>query len=141
MRPLLLAMTLGSSLLTGCSYLGYYKRVEAVRAPPSVEEVEFPNDYEAGPRLDGRTSAALAVAMNDFLPPGAKVRYHDEKVARCLSSWDTYDTSILKASDDLFFIRFTPQLSRCGVDTTIHVILDAGAEYAIDGQGRILASH
>ena len=141
MRVLLPAVLLCSSLLSGCSYFGYYKRVKAERAPPSSEEIYFPNSYEEGPRLDGPTTAALAVAMNDFLPPGAKVNYFDEQVARCLSSWDTYDTSILKVSDDLFFIRFTPFLSRCGVDTSIHVILDGGAEYAIDGKGRILDMH
>ena len=65
----------------------------------------------------------------------------DEQVARCLSRWDTYDTTVLKASDDLFFIQFTPSLARCGVNESHHVILDAGASYAIDGKGRILASN
>jgi hypothetical protein len=138
---LLLAVLFCSSLLSGCSYLGYYKRVKAERAPPAAEEISFPDSYEEGSRFDGLTTAALAVAMNDFLPPGAKVNYHDEQVARCLSRWDTYDTSILKVSDDLFFIRFTPLLARCGIDTSIHVILDGGAEYAIDGKGRILDVH
>lgn len=139
MRVFLPIALLCSSLLSGCSYLGYYKYEKAEWAPPAAEEVYFPNSYEEGPRLDGRTTAALAVAMKDFMPPGLKVR--DDVVDQCLSRWDTYDTSILKVSDDLYFIRFTPDLSRCGIDTSIHVILDGGAEYAIDGQGRLLDMH
>lgn len=140
MHPLLLLLS--AILLSGCSYFGYYKREPARRAPPEeAEKVQFPNSYEGGPQLDGPAMAALAVAMNDFLPPGAKVHYFDEQVAQCLSRWDTYDTSVVKTSDDLFFVRFTPSLARCGIDTSIHVPLDIGAEYAIDGKGRILDMH
>jgi hypothetical protein len=142
MRVLFPAVLLCSSLLSGCSYFGYYKHVKAERAPSEVgDKIRFPSSYEAGVELDGPTLAALAVAMNDFKPPGAKANYYDEQVANCLSRWDTYDTSVLKASEDLFFINFMPDLSRCGVDTSIHILLDIGASYAIDGKGRILESY
>jgi hypothetical protein len=76
--------------------------------------------------------------MSDFLQPGVKHQSDDNRLAWCLSRWETYDTSVLRISDDLFFIRFAPVLSRCGIDS---IVLDAGAEYAIDGQGRILDIH
>lgn len=128
-----------SSLLTGCSYFGYYKHEQAIRLPPGAAgEVEFPNSYESGLHLDGRMTRALAVAMNDYLPPGGKFTGSDERIAQCLSRWETYDTSVQRVSDDLFFIQLAPVFSRCGLDA---IVLDAGAEYAIDGQGRILDVH
>jgi hypothetical protein len=75
--------------------------------------------------------------MGEFMPPGRKVKVNDgdERLAQCLSRWETFDTSVLKGSDDLYFVRFSPRLSRCGIDG---IILDAGAVYAIDGNGRVL---
>ena len=40
------------------------------------------------------------------------------------------------ARENLFYVLFTPDLRQCGPG---FVVLDAGALYAIDGQGRILA--
>jgi hypothetical protein len=128
-----------SCLWAGCSYFGYYKYEKAVRLPLNdAKEVVFPNSYESGLHMDGRMTRALFVAMNDFLPPGGKFQSPDQRVAWCLSRWENYDTSVQRVSDDLFFIRFAPILSRCGIDA---IVLDVGAEYAIDGHGRILDVH
>ncbi|HSP78142.1 MAG TPA: hypothetical protein VLQ93_06415, partial [Myxococcaceae bacterium] len=106
------------------------------RAPPEeAEKVEFPNSFEKGVRLSGPMMTALQIAMNDFMPPGSKMTGDDERIARCLSRWDTFDTSVLRISDELYFVSFLPRLSRCGID---EIVLDAGATYAIDGKGRIL---
>lgn len=137
LRPLMLGVVCCS--LTGCSllnHLGYYKRPSAERAPQEeAEKVRFPDSFEPGTRLSGSTMAALKVAMDDFLPVGSKARSDDERIALCLSRWETFDTSVLQASEDLYFVSFLPRLSRCGLDVTL---LDAGATYAIDGRGRIL---
>ncbi|WP_075306087.1 hypothetical protein [Hyalangium minutum] len=129
-----------SLFMTHCSYFGYYKYEQAVRVPTALSEpVRFPDSYDGSVRTEGAATRALAVAMNDFLPPGRSLKGENPPVARCLSRWETYDISILRATDDLFFIQFSPILARCGLDDS--TIMDAGAEYAVDGQGRILAVH
>ena len=138
MKGLLTFAVCWSIGLTSCSYLGYCKYEKAVRVPAAMAaEVRFPDTFDGGIRTEGNMTRALAVAMNDFLPPGKKLKGDNQRVAWCLSHWETYDISILQASEDLFFIYFSPILARCGLDDSI--IVDAGAEYAIDGRGRILA--
>lgn len=129
-----------SLFMTHCSYLGYYKYEPAVRVPSvQSETTRFPDSYDGSLRTEGAMTRALAVAMNDFLPPGRSLKGDNPHVVRCLSRWETYDISILRATDDLFFVQFSPVLARCGLDDS--TIMDAGAEYAVDGQGRILAVH
>jgi hypothetical protein len=121
--------------------LEYYKYEKAPQAPPEeVEGLEFPNSYEKGSHLDGPSMAALQVAMNEFMPPGKKVTTTDgnERLEQCLSRWETFDASVLKVNEGLYFVRFSPRLSRCGIE---EFVLDAGAEYAVDGTGRILDVH
>jgi hypothetical protein len=136
LMPVVLCCSWG---LMGCSVLshfGYYKHHKAERAPPEVaEKVEFPNSFEKGVHLNGPMMAALKVAMGDFMPPGVKVKDEDERLAQCLSRWETFDTSVLQASENLYFVSFVPRLSRCGIE---EIVLDAGATYAVDGTGRIL---
>jgi hypothetical protein len=139
MKSLVPVVLCCSCLLTGCSLLshfGYYKHQKAEWAPPEeAERVTFPNSFEQGARLNGPTLAALRVAMDDFIPHGSKVTADNQRLAECLSRWDTYDTSVLQVSEELYFVSFLPRLSRCGIDA---IVLDAGATYAIDGKGRIL---
>ncbi|MBZ4421427.1 hypothetical protein [Myxococcus sp. RHSTA-1-4] len=126
------------STLSGCSLLGYYKYEKAEWVPPGASaEVNFPSSFEDGVHLTGPMMAALEVAMREFLPPGHKVKGHgtDKRLDECLSRRSTYETFVLQASDDLFFVRFSPVLKRCGLDTPL---LDGGATYAIDGSGRIV---
>lgn len=136
---LLSSAVLCLGLLNGCSFLGYYKHEKAVwAAPEEAGEVKFPDSFEGGVHLPGPMMAAVEAAANEFLPPGSKVEGKgvDERLLECLSRRDTYETFVLQASDDLFFVRFSPVLKRCGLDTPI---LDGGAIYAVDGKGRILA--
>jgi hypothetical protein len=138
-KPLIL-IACCSSLLSGCHLFGYYRYKGAERAPPEeAEKVAFPNSYENGFRLDGPAMAALEVARNEFMPPGVKATAHDERIARCLLRRDIYDVTILEANDDLFFVSFSPDLSKCNINTEGFIILDSGATYAIDGRGRVLA--
>jgi hypothetical protein len=64
---------------------------------------------------------------------GYKQKYPDEK---CLADWKFIHATVAQANDNLFYVLFTPDLRQCGQG---FVVLDAGALYAIDGQGRILA--
>ncbi len=124
--------------LSGCSVLGYRIYKEAERAPlAEAEQVKFPNSFEGSSRLTGPMAKALAVAMNDFIPPGTHPENEEDVVARCLSRWETFTLSVQSVSDDLFFVRFSPEkLPECAPNRSV---LDAGAVYAIDGQGRILS--
>lgn len=54
---------------------------------------------------------------------------------QCLARWETHQTAVTNANDNLFFVLLSPDLSRCAPG---FIVPDAGAEYAIDGQGRIL---
>src|SRR4051812_28930420 len=110
MRALLVIICCcGSGLLTGCSYFGYYKLEKAERAAPQeAEKVVFPNSYEEGIHLDGPAMAALEIARNEFMPPGVKATSSDERLARCLARRDTYDVTVLKANDGLYFVSFLP---------------------------------
>lgn len=124
--------------LTGCSLLGYHKAKKASWAPPEeAAALVFPNSFKEGAHLSGPMMAALEVAMNEFLPPGAELKTQDpdKRMAECLSRRSTFDTHVLQAGNDLFFVWFSPDTSRCGLSEPI---LDGGAVYAIDGQGRIL---
>ncbi|NVJ05347.1 hypothetical protein HUW63_08875 [Myxococcus sp. AM001] len=135
----LVALLACSSLLHGCARFGYYKLPKAERAPAEeAAKVTFPDSMEQGTHLDGPAMAALEVAMNDFLPPDAKAEARTEELARCLSQRSTYDVTVLKQDDQLYFVSFLPRLSRCGIELAAP-IMDAGATYAIDGHGRILS--
>lgn len=140
-RLLVLALiACGAGLLSGCSFFGYYRYKGAERAPPTeAEKIVFPTSYEKGVHLDGPMMAALEVARNEFMPPGAKIEAHNEQMAQCLRRRDIYDVSILKASDDLYFVNFSPEWSRCNINMENFIILDGEVTYAIDGHGRVLA--
>jgi hypothetical protein len=139
-KALLVSAIVGcASMLSGCSLLGYHKLKRAERASPEeASKVVFPNSMEQGIHLDGPAMAVLEVAMNEFLPPDAKPTALDEKLAHCLSRRDTYDATVLKAGDNLYFVSILPQLSRCGIELETP-IMDLGATYAIDKNGRILS--
>ncbi len=127
-----------TSVLSGCHLFGYYKYEKAVWAPPQeAAKVQYPDSFEGGIHIKGPMMVAVAVAMNDFFPPGKTVRTNDpnKRMAECLSRKETYDISVLKADENLYFVRFIPFVSRCGINESI---LDGEAVYAIDGQGRIL---
>ncbi|HYO69092.1 MAG TPA: hypothetical protein VEU33_23730 [Archangium sp.] len=125
-----------AGLLTGCGYFGYYKHTKAPWAPPEqASAVEFPSSLEKGVQFTGPMLAALKVAMDEYRPPGL----NPETLPlpdRCLARWEYINVRVLKASDDLFFVEFTPDLRKCGPGL---IVPDAGATYAIDGKGRILA--
>jgi hypothetical protein len=129
-----------TALLPGCSLLGhfgYYKQPEPERAPPEAAAgIQFPDSYDAGTRLDGAMMRALSVAMNDYLPAHVRAEEQQGPEFQCLARWENYRTVVMRAREDLFFILFSPDLSRCAPGFAVP---DAGAEYAIDGQGRILA--
>jgi hypothetical protein len=132
---------LSAGMLSGCSLLGYQRIPKAERAPPDeARSIRFPDNFDEGAQLTGPMMAALEVAMNDFLPLGSRVKTNDsdKSIAECLSKRSTFDTQVMKASDNLYFVSFSPSLKRCGIKD---YILDGGAVYAIDGKGRILDVH
>ena len=131
-------IVLATSLsLSGCGFLGIYRYQPAERAlPEEAAGVRFPDSFEKGDHFSGPKVAAIKVAMDEFMPPGTRARGDNQKLAECLSRWDTYDISVLQATDELFFVRFFPVISRCGLDD---IVLDAGGVYAVDARGRIVA--
>jgi hypothetical protein len=136
MRLLLLIVLWSSSVLTGCNYRFFIQRKAEWALPEEADKVRFPDSFEGSTSLDGPSVRALEVALDEFLPPGSQVQSYDERLARCLSLRENYDVSVKRAGEDLFFVAFSANLARCGLD---EMVFDAGAVYAIDGQGRVLA--
>ncbi|WP_342381567.1 hypothetical protein NVS55_18260 [Myxococcus stipitatus] len=127
-----------ASLLPGCALLGYHKAPKAPYASAEeAQKVVFPNSYEEGVHLDGPSMAALEVARNEFMPPGAKATSDNPKLAECLARRDVYDVTVIQSNENLYFVSFIPKLERCGLQDV--VLMDAGAVYAIDGKGRVLS--
>lgn len=81
--------------------------------------------------------AALKVAMDEYRPPTINPRSLTTPEDLCLARWENINTTVLQASDDLFFVRFSPDLRTCAPGL---IVPDAGATYAIDKQGRVLAT-
>lgn len=138
MRRLFAALLLCAS--TGCAlfeHLEYrkYRKAEMATSEEAAR-VEFPRSYEGGTRLDGAMMKALSVAMNDYLPAYIKAEEQKGPEFQCLARWDTYRTVVMQANENLFFVLLSPDLSKCAPG---FIVPDAGAEYAIDGQGRILS--
>lgn len=132
-----LAMTT-CALTQGCSFLGYYNYQRPERLPPEVgERIRDPRTFVTSLQMDGPTLAAFQVALTDFMPPGQKATGNDERLVACFNRSDAFDVRIDKASDDLYVISFSANLDRCGLPPG-SIVLDAGATYLIDGQGRIL---
>jgi hypothetical protein len=139
MKALTLTLAISCGLVSGCTLLGYHRYRKAPRAPEvEAAKVTFPTSLETATKLDGPAVAALEVAMNDFMPPGAKVTADDEHLAQCLSRRDTYDVAVVKSDNGLYFVYFTADLSRCGLSPE-RIVLDIDSTYAIDSTGRILA--
>ncbi|QRK09565.1 hypothetical protein JQX13_05360 [Archangium violaceum] len=140
MRSLTPSVLLCACTLSGCvlfERLGYHKYQKAEMAPPEeAARIKFPDSYERGVRLEGAMMKALSVAMNDYLPSHIKAENQKGPEYQCLARWDTYRTVVMRAHEDLFFVLLSPDLSKCAPG---FIVPDAGAEYAIDGQGRILS--
>ncbi|HYO72653.1 MAG TPA: hypothetical protein VEU33_41920 [Archangium sp.] len=134
------SVILCSWVLSGCVLLerfGYHKYQKAEMAPPEeAARIHFPKTYEGGVLLNGAMTKALSVAMNDYLPPHIKAEDQEGPEFQCLARWDTYRTVVTQANENLYFVLLSPDLSKCAPG---FIVPDAGAEYAIDGKGRILS--
>lgn len=136
MRLSLLFVICCAGMLTGCAYFGYYKYPKPVWAPATESaKVEFPASHEGSVQLTGAMMKAIAVAMNDFLPQGTNPEREKDPVLRCLAQRETYQITVKQVSDNLFYVSFFADLSQCAPGA---VVVDAGADYLIDGQWRIL---
>ncbi|ATB28860.1 hypothetical protein MEBOL_002309 [Melittangium boletus DSM 14713] len=124
-------------LLPGCSISPYGLYRKAEWAPDEVAaRVRFPESYEKGVHIEGPSVVALGAALNDFLPPGSAPRGESD-VARCLALRESFRVSVWQPNDNnIFFVRFTPDLSRCAPGV---FVTGGGAEYAVDAEGHILA--
>jgi hypothetical protein len=71
-----------------------------------IEAESFPAATAPHRSPAAAVAAALNVAMKEFRPPGFKLKTNDsdERLARCLSRWDTFDTTVVQVNDSLFFI-------------------------------------
>ncbi len=126
---------------SGCASVmgqfGYYKHPPAPRAAPDeAERVQFPDSLQEGVQLSGPMMSALKVAMEEYRPPSLQLKTLDTPEDRCLARWEHIRSTVQQANDNLFFVRFTPDIRDCAPGV---ILLDGGATYAVDRQGRVLA--
>lgn len=137
--PLLVAMGLLSTLLTGCAH-GPCKTLGALfgctcvpeQAQPSPQDlsIHLPDLDEVMPgdtNLDGYTLHAIRIAADDFLNP-------DSTDLPCKAKQVSHGYQARRVGDIIFIrIHFKPE--NCGRKFGM---LDSGATYAISVDGRIL---
>ncbi|MGZ3458887.1 MAG: hypothetical protein ACXU86_10345 [Archangium sp.] len=110
------------------------------RQPVAVEDdrsIVFPQFFERAPvevgvpgqpyQLDGVTLRAIAIAANDFLPPGGAS-------APCVDRQEAHVYRVIRRSE-IVFVRIDENPEYCGRK---YGGLDSGAKYAISTDGRIL---
>lgn len=110
------------------------------RQPVAIEDdrsIVFPQFFEHAPvevgapgqpfQLDGITLRAIAIAANDFLPPG-------RTDTPCVDRQEAHVYRVIRR-DEILFVRIDENPGYCGQK---HGGLDSGAKYAISTDGRIL---
>jgi|GEM_PF-1982444 len=133
------AMLLSFALLTGCAH-GPCKTLGALfgcectskREQPEFQDmgVELPvfnYDLPLDTDLDGATLQAIRIAADDFLDADP-----NEKV--CAQRQSSYRYRAIRR-EDIIFVRIDYKPENCGQKVGM---LDAGATYAINAQGKML---
>jgi hypothetical protein len=125
--PLLLAVGLLSCLRSPYPSPVPVEDDTSIRFPPFFEREAIEVGASGMPyELDGVTLRALAIAANDFLPPGGKNR-------PCEYRQEAQRYRILR-QERIIFIYILPDYEYCGDPMP----LDGGVRYAISTDGRIL---
>jgi hypothetical protein len=124
--------------LTGCRLFQRPFRPE--HAPPTeATAFQFPLGFPPGEHtfIPATLSAAVQLAMDDFLPRDVKPPRNASQDERCLMRRESYDVLTKSLSDDVVLVAITPARGAC---VTEGLTLDVGATYAVDVRGwRILA--
>ncbi|RKH26318.1 hypothetical protein D7Y13_20850 [Corallococcus praedator] len=134
-QPTLLLMALS---LTGCGLFQRPFRPE--HAPPAeAAAFQFPLGFPPGEHtfIPSTHSAAVQLAMDDFLPRDARPPRNATPDEVCLMRRESYDVLAKNLSEDVVLVAFTPGKGVCASEG---LTLDLGATYAVDVRGwRILA--
>lgn len=125
--PLLLAASLLSCLRSSYPPPVPVENDLSIRFPPFFEQQAIEVGASGGIyELDGVTLRALAIAANDFLPPGGKNR-------PCEYRQEANRYRFLR-QEQIIFIYILPDPEYCGGPMP----MDGGVRYAISTDGRIL---
>ncbi|QDE88135.1 hypothetical protein BHS06_03730 [Myxococcus xanthus] len=124
--------------LSACSLFQRPFRPE--HAPPEESaRFVFPLGFPPGEHtfIPATISAAVGLAMDDFLPRGAKPPKEATPDEVCLAQRSSYDVLAKALSDSVVLVSFSPRAGACVQEG---IALDVGATYAVDVSGwRILA--
>lgn len=124
--------------LSACSLFQRPFRPE--HAPPEESaRFEFPLGFPPGEHtfIPGTIAAAVGLAMEDFLPGGAKPPRGATPDEVCLAQRSSYDVLAKALPDDVVLVSFSPKQGACVQEG---IALDVGATYAVDVKTwRILA--
>jgi len=81
--------------------------------------------------LPGELAAAVAYAMEDFLPLGTKPRRDAAPTEVCASQRQSYDVTAVPGADGVVFVSFSPRPDACqGLDGP--PLADVPIVYAVD---------
>ncbi|NMO16042.1 hypothetical protein HPC49_01585 [Pyxidicoccus fallax] len=136
-HKLLLSLCL---LLPGCAL--FRPPVRPAKAP--VEEASrysFPIvlPTEGQHLLPGPIAAAVALAMEDFLPLGTKPPRNAAPTEVCAFQRETYDVTAVPGSEDVVFVRFVARADACR-ELQGPPLSDVPIIYAVDSRRWIILS-
>lgn len=127
-------------LLPGCALF----RPPARPAKAPVEEASryrFPIilPSEGQHLLPGPIAAAVALAMEDFLPLGAKPPRNATPTEVCAFQRESYDVTAVPGNEDGVFVRFIPRVDACR-ELQGPPLSDTPIIYAVDTRGWLILS-
>jgi hypothetical protein len=126
--PLLLAVSLSSCVRPAYPPPVPVENDTSIRFPRFFDQVPITIGSKGGSyELDGVTLRALAIAANDYLPPGGKNR-------PCEYTQEAQRYAILRQGN-IIFISISEDSHYCGFPSPA---MDSGVRYAISTDGRIL---
>ena len=135
-----LLVVLYLALIPGCALFRPCHR--PAKAPPEqAAQYRFPVALptEGQHVLPGRIAAAIALAMEDFLPLGAKPARDASPAEVCMFQRESYDVTAVAGEDDVIFIRFAVRGDACR-ELSGPSIADVPIIYAVDAGKWVILS-
>lgn len=127
-----LRLSLCLALLSGCAL--FRPPARPAKAPPEqAARFTFPIVLPAEGQqvLPGPLAAAMALAMEDFLPLGSKPPKNASPSEVCAHQRDSYDVTAVPGEEDIVFVSFSRREESCR-DLQGPPIADVPIIYAVD---------
>lgn len=133
-------VSLWLALLPGCALFRPPARPAKV-PPEEAARYRFPIALptEGQFLLPGPIAAAIALAMEDFLPLGTRPPRDAAPTEVCASRRESYDVTAVPGNEDVVFVRFAARPAACR-DLQGPPLTDVPIIYAVDTRGWVILS-